>query len=155
MKIGELVEEFALPGTGGEFRLSAARGRVVVLFFYPKDDTPGCTVEGGEFSALADDFADAGAVVVGVSRDSLRSHEKFRAKFNYAHHLISDGDELLCARFGVMKNKTMFGKPARGVSRSTFLIDREGRLAREWRDIKNAAGHAAEVLDAVREVCGR
>ncbi|MGI9298273.1 MAG: peroxiredoxin, partial [Gammaproteobacteria bacterium] len=110
--------------------------------------------EGGEFSALAEEFASAGAVVIGVSRDSARSHEKFRAKFNYAHHLISDADELLCAQFGVMKNKTMFGKPARGVSRSTFLIDREGRLAREWRDIKNAAGHAAEVLDAVREVSG-
>lgn len=152
MKIGDLVEDFALPGTGGEFRLSEMRGRAVILFFYPKDDTPGCTIEGGEFSALADEFANTGAVVVGVSRDSVRSHEKFRAKFNYAHHLISDAEELLCARFGVMKNKTMFGKPARGVSRSTFLIDKDGRLAREWRDIKNAEGHAAEVLDAVREL---
>ena len=152
MKIGGLVEDFLLPGTGGDFRLSDMRGRAVVLFFYPKDDTPGCTIEGGEFSALAGEFAAAGAVVFGVSRDSIRAHEKFRAKFGYAHHLISDAEELLCARFGVMKNKTMFGKPARGISRSTFLIDQNGYLVREWRDIKKVEGHAAEVLEAAREL---
>ena len=152
MEIGGLVEDFALPGTGGEFRLSARRGRAVVLYFYPKDDTPGCTLESGEFSALLPEFEAAGAEVAGVSRDSPRSHGKFRAKFNYAHHLISDADELLCGRFGVIVQKTMFGKPARGVSRSTFLIDRNGRLAQEWRGIKNPGGHAAEVLAAARRL---
>lgn len=152
MKIGDLVEDFVLPGTDGEFRLSAFRGRAVVLFFYPKDDTPGCTIEGGEFSSLLDEFKAAGTEVVGISRDSVRSHEKFRAKFDYAHHLISDKDEIACAQFGVMKKMTMFGKPARGISRSTFLIDREGRLAREWRGIKEAAGHAADVLKAAQQI---
>ena len=152
MEIGGLVEDFALRGTDGEFCLSARRGRAVVLYFYPKDDTPGCTLESGEFSALLPDFAAAGAEVVGVSRDSPKSHEKFRAKFNYAHHLISDPDELLCGRFGVIVQKTMFGKPARGISRSTFLIGKDGRLAQEWRAVKNPEGHAAEVLAAARRL---
>ncbi|MBE8158418.1 MAG: peroxiredoxin [Betaproteobacteria bacterium] len=152
MEIGDLVEDFALPSTDGEFRLSDCRGRAVVLYFYPKDDTPGCTLEGREFSALLPEFESAGVEIAGVSRDSVRAHEKFCAKYDYAHRLISDADELLCGRFGVIKNKTMFGKPARGIARGTFLIGKDGRLARAWRDIKDIEGHAAEVLAAAKEL---
>ena len=157
MNMGDKVDDFSLPSTDGEFTLSAARGKTVVLYFYPKDDTPGCTIESGEFSALLDDFTAADAVVLGVSRDSIRAHNKFRGKFNYAHHLLADEEEKVCGQFGVMGNKTMFGKPARGIIRSTFIIDSAGRLGREWRGIKEAAGHAAEVLAVVRQMtksCG-
>lgn len=151
MNIGEIVEDFTLPITGadGAFTLSAA-GKIVVLYFYPKDDTPGCTIEGRDFSALLDSFARAGAVVLGVSRDSIRSHEKFRAKFSYLHHLLADTDAELCRRFAVLKEKTMFGKPATGISRSTFVIGRDRKLLLEWRDIKEVNGHAAAVLEAVQ-----
>lgn len=152
MRIGDSVDDFTLPGTDGDFSLSQHRGQTVVLYFYPKDDTPGCTIEGNEFSALLGEFRQANAVVVGVSRDSVKSHCKFRDKFNYTHHLISDTDEMLCKQFAVMKDKTMFGKPVRGISRSTFLIDANGNLAGEWRDIKDAAGHAAEVLAAAKQM---
>ena len=152
MKIGDAIKGFTLPGTDGEFCLSQCRGQIVVLYFYPKDDTPGCAIESNDFSNMLDDFHAANAVVVGISRDSVKSHEKFRAKFNYAHHLISDKDEVLCNRFAVIKNKTMFGKAARGIARSTFLIDQNGKLAREWRNIKDVTGHAAEVLLATKQL---
>lgn len=150
MNIGDMVEDFVLPGTGGNFSLSANRGQAVVLYFYPKDDTPGCTIEGNEFSALLPEFSAAGATVAGVSRDGVASHERFRSKFSYAHHLLSDKDETLCGLFDVIKEKIMYGRPARVISRSTFLIGRDGKLAKEWRGIKDAAGHAAEVLQAVK-----
>jgi len=149
LKIGEAVGDFTLPGTGGDFALSA-QGRTVVLYFYPKDDTPGCTIESGEFSKLLPEFDAAGAVVVGVSRDSISSHEDFRQKFNYAHHLLSDADEKLCNQFTVLKEKEYNGKKVFGISRSTFVIDKAGVLRGEWRDIREAGGHAAEVLAMVR-----
>lgn len=139
MNIGDEVTDFTLPGTDGDFSLSANRGRAAVLFFYPKDDTPGCTIEGHEFTQLLSDFTLLNAVVLGVSPDSLSSHHDFRGKFNYTHHLLSDTERKLHAQFSVGK-------------RSTFLIDGEGRLAREWRDIGEVRGHAAEVLEAVRSL---
>ena len=156
MKIGDKIDDFTLPVTGeeGEFTLSAAMaaGKAVVLYFYPKDDTPGCTIESTDFSALLDDFQKANAMVLGISRDNLRSHEKFRAKFDYQHHLLADTDAMLCKRFNVLKEKTMYGKPVTGVVRSTFLVDGAGRLAFEWRDIRDVTGHAAEVLEKVRSL---
>ena len=149
-QINAAVADFTLPSTGGNFSLAAQRGQIVVLYFYPKDDTPGCTIESGEFSELLSAFAEVDAVVVGVSRDDIRSHDNFRRKFNYAHHLLSDSDATVCGQFAVLKEKTMVGKKVCGISRSTFVIDKNGVLRGEWRDIHDAAGHAAEVLAAVR-----
>lgn len=126
-------------------RLADLKGQVVVLYFYPRDATPGCTTEGHDFTKLAKKFAAAGAVIYGVSRDSLASHEKFKAKEKYAFDLISDPDEKLCEAFGVMKLKNMYGKQVRGIERSTFVFGKDGKLAREWRGVK-VPGHAAEVL---------
>ena len=151
MKLGDAVPDFSLPTTGGVFSLAAAAraGSAVVLYFYPKDDTPGCTLESGEFSALHDEFQKLNAVVLGVSRDDIPSHERFRGKFNYRHHLLADGDAALCEMFGVLREKEEDGRPAGSIVRSTFLLDREGKLAREWRNVK-PQGHAAEALEAVR-----
>ena len=145
------VEDFTTATTGGEFRLSDARGKAVVLYFYPKDNTPGCTVEGQEFAALYAKFVRAGALVLGVSRDSLKSHQNFKDKMGFPFELASDPDEALCERFGVMKDKLMYGKKHRGVERSTFVIDRAGKLAAEWRGVK-VAGHAAAVLEQVQSL---
>ena len=144
------IADFAAPATGGApFRLSDHKGRAVVLYFYPKDNTPGCTVEGAAFRDLHKQFVKAGAVVAGVSRDSLKSHESFKAKMEFPFELLSDADERLCTQFGVIKMKNMYGKKVRGIERSTFLIGPDGKLVREWRGIK-VAGHAEEVLDAVQ-----
>jgi len=120
-----------------------------VLYFYPRDDTPGCTIEGQEFQALLPKFRRAGVRVLGISRDTLAAHEKFCRKFGFGFELLSDVDEKVCLLFGVMKDKNMYGKKVRGIERSTFLIDAEGKLAREWRGVK-VAGHADEVLTAVK-----
>jgi peroxiredoxin Q/BCP len=120
-----------------------------VLYFYPKDNTPGCTTEGAQFRDLHDRFAKAGAVVAGVSRDSVKSHQGFAAKMGFPFPLLSDADEKLCQAFDVIKMKSMYGKTVRGIERSTFLIDADGKLAREWRGVK-VPGHAHEVLDAVQ-----
>ena len=142
--------DFELPATGGtNFRLADARGRTLVLYFYPKDNTPGCTVEGEQFRDLHQEFQQAGVAVFGISRDSLASHEGFRKKMSFPFELLSDAEEKACGIFGVMKMKNMYGKKVRGVERSTFVIDREGRIAREWRGVK-VPGHAQEVLDFVR-----
>ena len=143
--IGRKVPDFTAEATGGPFTLSEYRGSPVVLYFYPKDNTPGCTTEGANFRDLHDRFAKAGAVVAGISRDSIRSHQNFAEKLGFPFALISDADEKLCQAFGVIKMKNMYGKQVRGIERSTFAIDREGRIAREWRGVK-VAGHAAEVL---------
>ena len=119
------------------------------MYFYPKDNTPGCTVEGTQFRDLHKQFVKAGALVVGVSRDSLKSHESFKAKMEFPFELVSDPDEKLCTQFGVMKMKNMYGKQVRGIERSTFLIGPDGRLLQEWRKVK-VDGHAAEVLAAVK-----
>jgi len=144
---GKPVEDFSLPSTGGgAFRLSEHRGKKLVLYFYPKDNTPGCTTEGMQFRDLHAEFRKAGCEVFGVSRDSLRSHENFKSKMKFPFELLSDADETVCGQFGVMKLKNMYGKTVRGIERSTFVIDAKGVLAREWRGVK-VPGHAHEVLD--------
>ena len=147
---GKAVKDFSLPSTGGgTFRLADQRGKKLVVYFYPKDNTPGCTVEGADFRDRYKEFRKAGAEVVGVSRDSLKSHEGFKAKMNFPFELLSDADEQACALFGVMKMKNMYGKKVRGIERSTFVIDGEGKLAREWRGVKVPA-HAEEGLNFVK-----
>ena len=145
------VDDFSVPSTGGTFTLSAHRGHPVVLYFYPKDNTPGCTMEGAQFRDLYKEFGKLGAVVVGVSRDSLKSHQNFKAKMNFPFELLADGDEKLCTQFAVIKMKNMYGKQVRGIERSTFVIDGKGVLVREWRGVK-VPGHAAEVLEAVKSL---
>ena len=147
--VGLAVPEFEAEATGGAVSLSALKGRKVVLYFYPKDNTPGCTVEGQNFRDRHADFRAAGAEVFGISRDSLRSHEGFKSKMGFPFELISDPDEKLCAMFDVVKMKNMYGKQVRGIERSTFLIDAGGRVAREWRGVK-VPGHVDEVLEAAR-----
>ena len=143
------IADFTAAATGGTFKLSDQKGRPVVIYFYPKDNTPGCTTEGMQFRDLHRQFAKAGAVVVGVSRDSMKSHDNFAAKMEFPFALISDPDEKLCAQFGVIKMKNMYGKQVRGIERSTFVIDSSGKLAREWRGLK-VPGHVQEVLDFVK-----
>jgi len=152
--VDQPIPDFTAPATGGEITLSKLRGKKVVLYFYPKDNTPGCTTEGAAFRDLHDRFAAAGAVVVGVSRDSVKSHQGFAAKMGFPFPLISDADEALCARFGVIKMKNMYGKQVRGIERSTFVIDGEGKLAREWRGVK-VPGHAQEVLKFVQTLSAK
>jgi thioredoxin-dependent peroxiredoxin len=143
-------DDLEIPSTGGKpFSLAACRGRTLVIYFYPKDATPGCTTEAQEFRDLHESFAAAGATVVGVSRDSLASHEKFKARQELPFDLVADVDERLCARFSVIKEKKLYGRPVRGVERSTFVIDDAGKLAKEWRGVK-APGHAQQVLDFVK-----
>lgn len=142
------VPDFTAESTGGPFSLAALEGRALVLYFYPKDNTPGCTTEGQDFAASYAKFKKAGAEVAGVSRDSLKSHENFKRKMGFPFELISDPDEKLCTLFGVIKMKNMYGKQVRGIERSTFLIDGAGRLRREWRGVK-VPGHVDDVLAAV------
>ena len=150
LEIGRPVPDFKLPATGGsEFSLAAQRGSKVVLYFYPKASTPGCTQEGQDFRDLQGAFQAAGAVVVGASRDGLKAQENFKAKYQFPFELLSDREESLCNLFGVLKDKNMYGRKVRGIERSTFLIDAEGVLRREWRGVK-VPGHAEEVLEAVR-----
>ena len=146
---GKKVPDFSLPATRGkQVKLSSLQGHDVVLYFYPKDDTPGCTLEGKDFRDMHADFRRRDAVVLGVSRDSLKSHEKFCDKYSFNFDLLSDADEKLCKLFGVIKMKNMYGKQVRGIERSTFLIGRDGVLRHEWRKVK-VEGHAAEVLAAL------
>jgi thioredoxin-dependent peroxiredoxin len=144
------VPDFTLLATSGKaFQLSGLRGQPLVIYFYPKDSTPGCTTEAGQFRDLHAEFVKAGGSVWGVSRDSLRSHESFKAKLDLPFELLCDADEVACALFNVIKMKNMYGKQVRGIERSTFLIDKHGRVAREWRGVK-VDGHAAEVLAALQ-----
>lgn len=144
------IPDFALPATGNQnFNLAAQAGKVVVLYFYPKDSTPGCTTEGQNFRDLHAEFAAVDAVILGISRDSLKSHENFKSKQAFPFELGSDADETVCQLFAVMKMKNMYGKQVRGVERSTFVIDRNGVLRREWRGVK-VPGHVQEVLDFVK-----
>lgn len=147
--LGKAVPNFSLPATGGgQVDLKGLRGRNVVVYFYPKDSTPGCTTEGCDFGSLHEKFRRKNTVILGVSRDSLASHEKFKAKFEFPFDLLSDGDETLCRLFDVIREKNMYGKKVMGIERSTFLIDADGKLRREWRKV-SVKGHAAEVLEAV------
>ena len=147
--VGQQVSDFTAASTGGQVRLSELAGRKLVLFFYPKDNTPGCTNESSDFRDRFDAFEAADTTVFGISRDGMKSHEGFRAKLGLPFHLISDPDEALCAQFGVMKLKNMYGKQVRGIERSTFLIDAGGTLVREWRGVK-VPGHVDEVLESAR-----
>lgn len=144
------IPDFSLPATSGQtFNLAAQAGKVVVIYFYPKDSTPGCTTEGQQFRDLHTEFAALDAVILGISRDSVKSHENFKAKQSFPFELGSDADEAVCTLFEVMKMKNMYGKQVRGVERSTFVIDRSGVLRRAWRGVK-VPGHAQEVLDFVK-----
>lgn len=146
------VPDLSLPATSDKTIIfSQLRGQKFVLFFYPKDNTPGCTNETAAFRDHYDAFKQAGCEVFGVSRDSLKSHEGFRNKLGVPFELISDADESACQAFGVIKMKNMYGKQVRGIERSTFIIDTEGRIAREWRGVK-VAGHVEEVLAAVQSL---
>ncbi|HET7833806.1 MAG TPA: peroxiredoxin [Gallionella sp.] len=143
------VADFSLPATGGQtFTLSAVRGKHLVVYFYPKDNTPGCTTEAQQFRDLYPKFLEANCEIVGISRDSIKSHETFKTRFTLPFALLSDAEETVCNQFGVIKQKKMYGKDVRGIERSTFVIDRDGVLRREWRGLK-ADGHAQEVLDFV------
>lgn len=144
------VPEFSAAMTGGrDFNLSDYRGKKIVLYFYPKDNTPGCTTESLQFRDLYEQFREADAEVFGLSRDSIRSHEGFKSKLGLSFELISDPDEKVCALFNVMKMKNMYGKQVRGVERSTFVIDGSGKLVKEWRGVK-VPGHIDEVLEFVK-----
>ena len=144
------VPDFELPATGAKtFRLSQQRGKTVVLYFYPKDNTPGCTEEGIQFRDRYADFQKANCEIFGISRDSVRSHEGFKTKMSFPFDLLSDPDERVCEMFGVMKMKNMYGKQVRGIERSTFVIDRAGVMRKEWRAVK-VPEHADAVLSLVR-----
>jgi peroxiredoxin Q/BCP len=149
---GRKVPDFTVPATGGKpWMLSAAAGRKLVIYFYPKDNTSGCTKEGIAFRDLHAQFRKAGTDIVGVSPDPLASHEKFKARFEFPFDLLADEDKKVCGIFGVFKEKSMYGRKYMGVERSTFLIDAKGVLRQEWRKVK-VDGHAGEVLAAAREL---
>ncbi|MDH3646103.1 MAG: peroxiredoxin [Gammaproteobacteria bacterium] len=152
VKLGRVVPDFKASVTGDKsVRLKDLRGKKVVLYFYPRDNTPGCTTESQDFRDHHQKFRRQKAVVLGISRDSLKSHEKFRDKFEFPFDLISDEDERVCQLFDVIKDKNMYGKKVRGIERSTFLIDEKGKLRKEWRKVK-VNGHVEEVLGAVKEI---
>jgi peroxiredoxin Q/BCP len=148
--MNRVVADFKADATGDQqVRLKDLRGKNVVLYFYPKDSTPGCTTEGRDFSAMHSKFKRAKTVILGVSRDSIASHEKFKEKQGFPFDLLSDPDERLCKQFDVIHEKSLYGRKFMGVVRSTFLIDAEGKLRQEWRKVK-VKGHAEEVLEAVK-----
>lgn len=144
------VTDFELPATSGQlFKLSDYLGKTLVIYFYPKDSTPGCTTQGMQFRDYYVDFQAANTEIVGVSRDSLKSHENFKTKFSFPFELLADTEELACDIFNVMKMKSMYGKQVRGVERSTFVIDKNGILVKEWRGVK-VDGHVEAVLDFIK-----
>ena len=143
------AHEFTAATNAGDFKLSDHKGHPVVVYFYPKDNTPGCTTEAMQFRDQYDEFVKAGAVLFGVSRDNMASHDKFKQSLELPFELIADTEEKLCHMFGVVKNKIMYGKKVKGIERSTFLIDGDSVLRGEWRGLK-VAGHVEEVLKAVK-----
>jgi len=148
--LNQPVPDFELPATSGKtFRLSAAAGKSLVVYFYPKDNTPGCTTEGQQFRDAYADFIQLGCDIVGISRDSIKSHENFKSKMDFPFELLSDADETVCKLLGVIKMKNMYGKQVRGIERSTFVFDSRGVLQREWRGVK-IPGHVQEVLAFIR-----
>jgi peroxiredoxin Q/BCP len=150
INLGEAVPDFELPATGEKsIKLSDLKGQTIVLYFYPKDSTPGCTREGQDFRDNYTKFKRAGSLIFGISRDSIKSHENFKAKQEFPFDLLSDKDEQVCKLFDVIKMKNMYGKQVRGIERSTFVIDKNGVLQNEWRKVK-VDGHAEEVLAAVK-----
>lgn len=150
VEIGKKVNNFSRPATSGKtISLSSLKGKNVVLYFYPKDSTPGCTTEGQNFRDLYDEFNRANTEILGVSRDSLKRHENFKSKQQFPFELLADEDESLCQQFDVIKLKKLYGREYMGIDRSTFLINAEGKLAQEWRNVK-VKGHAEEVLAAAQ-----
>ena len=146
----QTIQDFTLSSTSGKtFILSEQRGKNLIIYFYPKDSTPGCTTQGQQFRDYYQEFQKANTEIVGISRDSLKSHENFKAKFEFPFELLSDSEELACHLFNVIKMKKMYGKEVRGIERSTFVINTKGELIREWRGVK-VDGHIPEVLDFVR-----
>jgi peroxiredoxin Q/BCP len=146
---GRVIPALKLPATGEQaIDLKSLRGKNIVLYFYPKDSTPGCTTEGQDFTANHAKFKRHNTVILGISRDTVASHEKFRAKYNFPFDLLSDSDEKACGIFDVIKEKNMYGRKVMGIERSTFLIDEKGKLRQEWRKVK-VKGHVDEVLEAV------
>lgn len=146
------VPDFTLPSTdGNNFTLSSLRGKNIVLYFYPKDCTSGCTLEGQNFRDNISKFNKLDAVIVGISRDTLKLHHKFKSEQSFPFELLSDAEELVCNLFDVIKDKTMYGKKVRGIQRSTFLIDKHGKLIHEWRGVK-VDGHVEEVLATLKEI---
>jgi peroxiredoxin Q/BCP len=152
LKLGSKVPDFSLPATGGaDFRLKGAAGKKLIIYFYPKDMTSGCTRESQDFRDLHASFRKAGARIVGVSRDGIASHEKFKAREQLPYELLADTDSKLCKLFDVIHEKSMYGRKFLGIERSTFLLDGAGVLRREWRKVK-VPGHAEEVLEAAQSV---
>ena len=150
LMLNQPVTDFELPATSGKtFKLSNYRGKTVVIYFYPKDSTPGCTTQGMQFRDFYNEFQNANTEIFGISRDSLKSHENFKAKFTFPFELLSDTEELACGIFGVIKMKNMYGKQVRGIERSTFVIDKNGVLISEWRGVK-VDGHVPEVLNFIK-----
>ncbi|WP_124948980.1 peroxiredoxin [Sulfuriferula thiophila] len=144
------IDDLELPATGNKtFKSSDMRGKKLVVYFYPKDDTPGCTVEGSDFRDLYAEFQQLGCEIVGISRDSVSSHEKFKTKLDLPFDLLADEEEKACNLFAVMKLKNMYGNEVRGIDRSTFLFDETGKLIHEWRSVKST-GHAQAVLDTLK-----
>ena len=153
VSVGKKVPDFSIAATGGQsVSLKDYRGKNLVVYFYPKDSTPGCTLEGQDFRDQLSKFKRQKTVVFGVSRDSLSSHERFREKQGFNFDLLSDPDEKLCRLFDVIREKNMYGRKVMGIERSTFLIDPQGVLRQEWRKVR-VKGHVAEVLDAVKTLC--
>jgi thioredoxin-dependent peroxiredoxin len=148
--VGKAAPAFALPGTGGEFKLQDA-GRAVVLYFYPKDNTPGCTQEGADFATLAPAFKRAGVTILGISGDTLASHEKFKTKMQFPFELLADADRRVCKLYDVIREKSLYGRKFMGIERSTFLIDAGGVVRREWRKVK-VKGHAQVVLEEAKQI---
>jgi peroxiredoxin Q/BCP len=152
VSIDRKVPDFSLPATGGQtVTLSEYQGKNVVVYFYPKDSTPGCTTEGQDFRDRMTTFRRRNTVVLGISRDSLQSHENFKARQQFPFELLSDADETVCRLFDVIREKNMYGRRVMGIERSTFLIDDRGVLRREWRKVR-VKGHVDEVLEAIREL---
>ena len=147
---GDTLPDFELPATGDKtIKLSGLKGNNVILYFYPKDSTPGCTLEGQDFRDNIEAFTSRRTVILGVSRDSVKSHEKFKSNQSFPFDLLSDQDELLCRLFDVIKEKNMYGRKVMGIERSTFLIDETGKLRNQWRKVK-VKGHVNDVLEAVK-----
>jgi thioredoxin-dependent peroxiredoxin len=148
--LNQTVPDFELPATSGKkFKLSNYQDKILVVYFYPKDNTPGCTTQGIQFRDSYAEFQALNAEIIGISRDSLKSHENFKAKFSFPFELLADTEELACGIFGVIKMKNMYGKQVRGIERSTFILDKKGKLIHEWRGVK-VDGHAQEVLNFIK-----
>lgn len=150
--LNQPVPDFELPATNNSrFKLSEHLGKILVLYFYPKDSTPGCTSQGLQFRDTYTEFQATGTEIFGISRDGLKSHENFKAKFSFPFELLSDQEEIACALFDVIRQKNMYGKQVRGIERSTFVIGRDGKLLREWRKVR-VDGHAREVLTYIQSL---